>query len=427
MCAARVGYAKDAAAAALEVIGGLVGWSLLAPLAALVPKRRDWVAVIGRGDGQFADNTKYFFLETADRAQSGLRVVHITERADVQAALTARGMESLRYPGVAAGWYLARCGTVVVDSIEWCRRARCFLLARARVVQLWHGVGFKRIELDKWRHEARGRGLVSSRWLFEVRLLRKLLRGRLRRYAAVVTTSAFYRDRVFAPAFRCRHVLTTGYPRNSFGRLPGRAGDLAWGNVDPEVAAAMPRWIAAGRRVVLVAPTFRDTRATPLGLDSATRDALDDFAAAHGFEFLFKFHPYEHGSEEVSGRHLHRLDPDSDAYPLFPSLHALVTDYSSIYMDFLLVDRPVLFLTPDLEQYVRQDRGIQFDFESMTPGPKLADWRAVIQHLRLDADAWATQRAALRRLAFDDQPGTGATARLLEFMRLRAWIPRAGS
>jgi len=414
-------YARDGVAALRDMLYGLCGWVLLAPLAALVPRRRDWIAVIGRAEGKFLDNTKYFFIEASLLGPRGLRVVHVTGSDEVHAQVSGAGLESLRSPSLAAWWYLARCGTAVVDSIEWCERWRCFLLCRARIVQLWHGVGFKRIELDKWRNEARGRKLVASPWLFWARMLRKRLRGRLRCYDAVVTTSAFYRDNVFKQAFRSRHVLTCGYPRNGFGQLPGKAAELAWLNVDPTAAAHIRPWHAQGRKVVLVAPTFRDTRATPLGLDEAQQARLDQFCAEQGYEFLFKFHPYEHGATRIKGNHLHVLDPDSDAYPLFPFLHAMVTDYSSIYMDFLLIDRPVLFLTPDLDRYVAKDRDIQFDFDKMTPGPKLTDWPALLAELSSSEDSHRTHRETLKQLAFDGQSQREATARLLDFMLSERW------
>lgn len=420
-----VSYGRDALDALGHFAYGVFGWLVIAPLAWLVPKRRDWIAVIGRADGRLLDNTKYFYLEVATGA-GGLRSVHVTERRDVYSQLREKGLESVLYPTLRGAWLLARCGTVVVDSIEWCQRWRCFLVAGATLVQLWHGVGFKRIELDKWRNEARGRKLVASPWLYRVRLFRKWIRGRIPRYDAVVTTSAFYRDHVFAPAFRSRHVVVAGYPRNSFGQLPGRAGELAWLNVDTSVVARLDDWNRAGRRIVLVAPTFRDTRATPIGLDPQTCEMLDDFCRESGYELLFKFHPYEHGAGWIRGDHLHVLDPQSDAYPLFPHLAAMVTDYSSIYMDFLHLDRPIVFLTPDLQRYVAQDRGIQFDFDRMTPGPKVSDWRGVVAALATQGEEWRQARSELLALAFDGLPASGATSRLLAFMQAQRWLPVHG-
>jgi CDP-glycerol glycerophosphotransferase (TagB/SpsB family) len=175
---------------------------------------------------------------------------------------------------------------------------------------------------------------------------------------------------------------------------------------------------------VFVAPTYRHVPGTPLGLDPERIAMLDAFCEEHGFEFVFKFHPYERGAAAVAGRHLHVLDPHSDAYPLLPYMACLVTDYSSIYMDYLLMDRPVYFLVPDLRQYIAGDREIQFDFESMTPGPKFADWDGLLEGiLQPESAHWQQCRSDLCHLAFDGQPQADSTARLLDFMREQGWIP----
>ncbi len=46
------------------------------------------------------------------------------------------------------------------------------------------------------------------------------------------------------------------------------------------------------------------------------------------------------------------MNPKSDAYPLLSLCDALLTDYSSIYFDFLLLDRPMIFYPYDFEDYV---------------------------------------------------------------------------
>ncbi|MGH8213274.1 MAG: CDP-glycerol glycerophosphotransferase family protein, partial [Rhodanobacteraceae bacterium] len=181
------------------------------------------------------------------------------------------------------------------------------------------------------------------------------------------------------------------------------------------------------RRVVLVAPTFRDSRATSLGIDASVAAMLDDWCERQRAEIVFKFHPFERGTASVSGRHLHVCDATTDVYPLLPHAHALVTDYSSIYMDYLLLDRPVCFFVPDLEDYVRSDRQFQFDFEEMTPGPKARTWQRLLSVLEEQwrDDGFKAERARLRKLAFDDLDPHDAVPMLIEFMRGKGWIAGA--
>jgi hypothetical protein len=402
----------------LSLIGSLLGWILIAPLASIVPKRRDWIAVIGRQHGKFLDNAKHFYVQACS-SQPGLRCVFITERSDTLALFAGSTHEVLRYPSVRSIWFLMRCASAVVDSTDWIRHLRRFFLVRARVLQIWHGVGFKRIELDKWRNEAGRYRWFSNRRVFSLRIVFYRITGRLIRYAAVCSTSTFYRDEVFRKAFLAERYPITGYPRNAFGT--SIHSKMLWWNVDQGLAERLDDWTRQGRKTAIVAPTIRDSGTAPMQLTQDTAALIDEFAEANGWEFVFKFHPSERNAGRINGRHLHVCHPDSDVYPLLPKSCALITDYSSIYMDYLLLHRPVLFFIPTADTYLQADREVQFDISTMMPGPVASDWPGLLASLtrQLVQDGYAAERERVRTMAFDDQPQESAVPMILELIRDR--------
>ena len=59
---------------------------------------------------------------------------------------------------------------------------------------------------------------------------------------------------------------------------------------------------------------------------------------------------------------LHQLLKHSDA---------LITDFSSIYFDYLMLNKPIAFVGPDSDQYGK-NRGYAFDnIEDLMPGPQI--------------------------------------------------------
>jgi len=67
---------------------------------------------------------------------------------------------------------------------------------------------------------------------------------------------------------------------------------------------------------------------------------------------------------------LRLLNPMVDANQIFPFLDGLISDYSSVVYDFMLTDKPLIFFVPDLDDYLRHSRGMFYDFNDVTPGPK---------------------------------------------------------
>lgn len=407
-----------------QIFASAFGWIIIAPIAFLVPKRRDWIAVIGRQNGRFLDNAKYFFLQAPSSAP-GISIVFITE-LDTEYNLIKSGLrEAFLYPTAQSVWFLMRCGTVVVDEAIWFRKFRFFLLIRAKVVQIWHGIPFKWIELGLWQHETGNFSWASNPWVLRLRLFAYRLTGRRMRYAAVATTSTFYRNQVFSLFFEAEHFPITGYPRNDFTlSLKNENLDLAWKNVDSLIKARISEWRSLGRRLVLVTPTFRDSGAMPIELDEEMLRYIDEFASQHGIELIFKFHPSERNSDLIHGKHFHVCASDSDIYPLFPLVSALVTDYSSISMDFLLIDKPIYFLIPENDDYVCNDRQLQFDPREMMPGPVVSNWRDLLAAILSGwaLDTFSVERANLCRKAFDDLPQSEATSKLIKLMCEQRWI-----
>jgi hypothetical protein len=110
-------------------------------------------------------------------------------------------------------------------------------------------------------------------------------------------------------------------------------------------------------------------------------------------------------------------------YPFLPHADALVTDYSSVLFEYLLLDRPIVFYPYDLDRY-RRSRDFYYDYEKVTPGPRAADFEELLAALERTvgvgngavrddeppADEYADDRTAVRERFFDAPAGGRAEA-----------------
>jgi len=169
---------------------------------------------------------------------------------------------------------------------------------------------------------------------------------------------------------------------------------------------------------VLYAPTWREyvggRDSKPLYLDAERLTAQLPDAVV-----LIRGHYNSTHQSAVFADHPRILDVTRypDIAELYLAADVLVTDYSSVMFDFVLTDKPIVLLVPDLEQYRDVERGFYFDLESRSPGPMVASTDAVAATLR-DEDHYAEVRAAFRR-DFCPRDDGHASARVVEDLLAR--------
>ncbi len=134
-----------------------------------------------------------------------------------------------------------------------------------------------------------------------------------------------------------------------------------------------------GKKLVLYAPTFRDDAETDKSIVSHI-DA-DAFNKALGDEYrlLIKLHPQIHSGDSVKGTV--DVTKGHDIGDLTLICDTLITDYSSVCMDFALLSKPCIFFAFDLESY-EKERSFYYDYKSYVPGPVVSDFGSVIEEIK---------------------------------------------
>ena len=132
-----------------------------------------------------------------------------------------------------------------------------------------------------------------------------------------------------------------------------------------------------GKKLVLYAPTFRDDAKA----DSRLVDRID-INAFHNelgdeYAFLTKLHPQIHSERTVPGVDV----TGSNITELALICDVLITDYSSVCMDFALLSKPCIFFAFDLEEY-QKERSFYYDYKSYVPGTVAESFDAVIDAIK---------------------------------------------
>lgn len=112
------------------------------------------------------------------------------------------------------------------------------------------------------------------------------------------------------------------------------------------------------------------------------------------------------------------------SYAFVASCDALLSDYSSIYYDYLLCDKPVGLVWEDIEEY-RQNPGFAVDLDVMCKGGvkiyNLEDFKSFLKEVAEETDSCGEARREIRDLT-NYKPDGKATQRVTDFIVEKACL-----
>src|SRR5699024_3450284 len=206
-------------------------------------------------------------------------------------------------------------------------------------VQTWHGTPLKRLAADM--DEVHMPGTNTKQY-------KRNFLNEVKKWDYLISPNA-YSTKIFKRAFQFdKHIIESGYPRNdALVRLNSEGYQL-------ELKAELG--LPLNKKVILYAPTWRD----------------DDYYTVGKYKFELKMDierlRKELGSNYIIILRLHYLIAENidltgyteflydfsqyeDIKNLYLVSDMLITDYSSVFFDYAILKRPMLFYVYDIEQY----------------------------------------------------------------------------
>ena len=239
----------------------------------------------------------------------------------------------------------------------------------ATCVNLWHGVGLKRIEFNVKT------GALANR--YQKRKFKEVFyHPEVFRKPDWVLTSTPFQTKMFATAFRIpeERCLEFGYPRNEILiALESQRQEFIAKYETECTRNLMVCFTQKGyHKIFIYMPTWRDSQ-REIFIQSFDLEKMNSILQAQNSLLPLKPHANVFIDEKAFKNYSNvmLIDVKTDMYPILPYIDVLITDYSSILYDFILMeDKDVILYLYDYEEYV-EDRELFYPFDENVVGKKV--------------------------------------------------------
>lgn len=304
------------------------------------------------------DNSLYFANYIAENHPE-IQVIWLAkESADT--SLLAPGVTRMVMDTEEAAAVLKKAGVAVMNQGFVDFSASIDLnCAGAVTVNLWHGIPWKKIGFDTMD------GASALRKLYGY-YIQKTQRADMH-LATSDDLARIFVEKFFADP---KGIILSGYPRNSIFYSDSCVSSCR----EKAVEKIRNNLGITGEnlKIITYMPTFRDNTQTVFSFEElANDDRLKNLLERHNAVIVQRAHfvssQRNSGADAATGSRITSLDGIT-SQELLAATDLLVTDYSSCFFDYLMLDRPIIHHLYDYDYYANEDRGLYYKKEDVACG-----------------------------------------------------------
>lgn len=377
-------------------------------IAKVFPKQKGLI-LFGARYGTFYDwEPRFIYDYICDQRDSvSFESVWVCRNRSVEDELRKAGKPVLRLYTLKAAWKALRAEYIVISTSP--ADIDLILTAGAKVIHTYHGMPIRKVAGDYLHYFQNQISNPVLQWLTRP-LFAFYYAVRVEAKADYVITTSEFANRIWHRQYHhdpaCYWILGNARNDSLFVQSPNHLRE------DPD------EWI------ISYLPTDRGTTGRPLislFQDFSFRvDEFDDLLKTLNARLVLKCHHRMFGieglEELLASSDRMSMYSGQDVIPVLRDTDVLISDYSSVIFNFLILNRPIILGAFDLESYEDQV-GFAFDYRANMPGPICRDWTQIaneLQRARSD-DPWRQHRDEVCRTIHayrDDQ----SCRRIVEFI-----------
>lgn len=337
----------------------------------------------------YADNSKYLFEYVNDREHES--AVWLSNNPEALLTIRNGGRKALPINSLRGIYYALTAKYIVISySYDDVGLWPYLFPKNNTIINLYHGTPLKILRKAKESHFTK-----TTRYIMHKHIARK--------YDLVISASHVATEKLnMFFNIPLDNFAVTGLPRND-----------ALYNMAKSPSVEKIKSMSGADKAVLYMPTFREYSFDDPGFNLFQKFGFEEIEVSKVLErnnavLIIKLHfrDYERiadMSNAFKSKRIHFLrneDINDDIYPLLNNIDMLITDYSSIYFDYLLLNRPIIFSNFDIQEYMNIDRGFYFEYDEITPGDKAHDWPELLEKINRnfeDTDRYSKERGKVSK------------------------------
>ncbi|MDD7449021.1 MAG: CDP-glycerol glycerophosphotransferase family protein [Prevotellaceae bacterium] len=353
----------------IKLIGKVFAYMLL--LFSYITPRSKRIWVYGSNMG-FVGNAKYLFIYTSS----------LSDIKSIWIGANKNEVELVRNKGFIAYYRYSIYGIIyaLISKVyiynSYVNDINLYTFGFAKRINLWHGVGIKNCE-RKISTGPIAKIFRSNSLRIKLKYLTLFIKPHY-----FLSTSERMRG-LFRESFAIRSncFIDNMYPRCEILLMDEKDRSEFILKYENKETITLIDEVKSSTYSYLYMPTWRDSDSN--FLEDFDFNSLNDILKERNEIFLIKLHPVTKMDIKLQYSNLILIDKYIDLNSVMSYTDCLITDFSSVYYDYIIMpEKRLILYLPDYEHYISKDRDLAFDYMECTEGEFVYNCRDLLSLIK---------------------------------------------